>query len=341
MMFVRRSELLEELQKSRIHPDYEVLHDVKLPDSIEFTSSLAETLNGCTHLVFGVPSRFAESSLEKIKRYIDLDSKVKVVSLVKGFHFDAETCRLRAISFLIRDMLHIPAEHICSLGGPNIYKEIASNYSICNPVHRVCNTTISSTDESTAAEFQQFYFTPGVLRAYRSNDILGAQICGALKNVIALMVGTGDGYKNHQGMGKNFSASLMTRASYEISYFIRAFGGHPETAFGIAGLGDMIATSLAGRSYEAGIKFAEGLSIQEVQSAMAPYEIEAFHTLQNVVRFLKGVRSKNPNIALELPIIEAIYDIVYEGIDIDQAVNRVINRPLKREMRTDPYFHLE
>ena len=338
VMFVRRPEIFRKLSISRRHPEHDGLQDVELPDSIEFTESLAATLTGCTHLVFGVPSRFAESSLEDMKGLVD--QKARVISLVKGFHFDARLCRLRMISSLIQDMLKIPADQICSLGGPNLYREIASNYSTGNRVHRACNATISSPDEGTAAEFRKLYFTEGVLRVYVGNDTIGAQICGALKNVIALMVGIGDGYREGQGMGRNFSASLITRASYEIGYFIRALGGRPETAYGLAGLGDMIATSLAGRSHAAGRKLAEGLSVEEVRRLMASDEIEAFHTLESVVRFLRELRIRNPNIALELPIIEAIYDVVYEGAAIDQAVDGVINRPPKREVRTDPYVKL-
>lgn len=336
-MYIRRSDLFEELVKTRIHPDYEVLADIPFPKNISFDLSLEDTVKEATHLIFAVPSKYAIQTLQKIKGLIS--QECKVISLVKGFFIDNQYNFMR-ISSLISNTLEIPYENICSLSGPNLYSEIACNYSIGSRIHRSCNVVFSSTSNKTAQEFQRLYYTKDIIRTYYSDDIISSEICGALKNVIAIMSGIGDGYKEGLGMGNNFKASLITRALFEFSYFTRALGGNPISVYGLAGLGDLIATSLNGRSYKAGLKIASGLSVDEVKAAMAPTEIEGFQTLTVIDKFLKSLRINNPNLHFHLPLIEIAYKLVFEKYDLDDAVNDIINRPLKKEIREDPYIKL-
>lgn len=334
-MYIRREELLDTLNKKRIHPDYPVLQNVPFPRNINFSQSLDEVLAGATHLVFSTPSKYAKNMLLDIKGKIS--KNIKIISLVKGFFIDDEN-NFKRISTLIKETLEIDYENICTLSGPNVYTELASNYDIKNPIHRACNTVISSTSSTTAQDFQELYFAKNILRTYYSNDIIASEICGALKNIIALVGGIGDGSHNELGYGINTKASLMTRAIYEFGYFVRAFGGNPMNVNGLAGIGDLIATCQSGRSTKAGLLFAKGYSVEKIKQEMSPYEIEAFQTLKVVNQYLQNLRKNNPSVCLRLPLIEGSYEVVFNNVGYDDMMNQIINRPRKKELRDDPYI---
>lgn len=334
-MYIRREELLEALNKKRIHPDYPALKNVLFPKNINFSLSLEEVLADATHLVFSTPSKYAKSMLLSIKGKISKETKI--ISLVKGFFIDEDNNFMR-ISTLIKEILEIDNANICTLSGPNVYTELASNYDIKNPIHRACNTVISSTSSTTAQEFQELYFAKDILRTYYSNDIIASEICGALKNIIALVGGIGDGSHNNLGYGINYKASLMTRAIYEFGYFVRAFGGNPMNVNGLAGIGDLIATCQSGRSTKAGLLFAKGYSVDKIKQELYPNEIEAFQTLTVVNQYIQNLRRNNPNVCLSVPLIEGSYEVVFNNISYDDMMNKIINRPRKKELRDDPYL---
>jgi glycerol-3-phosphate dehydrogenase (NAD(P)+) len=175
-MFVRRQDLYDQLQENRRHPGYEVLRTVPIPDNIFFTTSLEEALKGATHCVFAIPSRYSADILRQMTPHFP--TACLIISLVKGFFFDDQNAQFYRISSLISRLLRIQPEHICSLGGPNIYQEIALNYTEDNPIHRPCNTVISSINSATAQEFQRLYFAKGILRTYYSDDIIASEVCG-------------------------------------------------------------------------------------------------------------------------------------------------------------------
>jgi glycerol-3-phosphate dehydrogenase (NAD(P)+) len=338
-MFVRRQDLYDQLQKNHRHPDYEALRTVPIPSNIFFSTSLKESLKDATHCVFAIPSRYSADMLRRMAPHFP--SKCLIISLVKGFFFDDQNAKFFRISSLISQLLNIPPENVCSLGGPNIYQEIALNYSKDNPIHRPCNTVISSINSATAQEFQHLYFTKNILRTYYSDDIIASEVCGALKNVYALAAGTSDGYYSGKGMGINFKASLLTRANYEMSFFARSLGARPDNVYGLAGMGDLIATCTKGRNWEAGRQIISGKSAEEVQKAMLPNVLEGLQTLQVLHRLITSVRNANPNLCLELPILEAAHHFIYDGVSYEKCVYHVINRPMKKEIRTDPYLSID
>ena len=337
-MFVRRENLYDHLDRNRRHPGYEVLRKVPVPDNIFFSPSLEDTLKGATHCVFAIPSCYSANILRQMARYYP--SACLMLSLVKGFFFDEQNAQFFRISSLISRLLQIPPKQICSLGGPNIYQEIALNYAEDKPIHRPCNCAISSINSATAQEFQRLYFAEGILRTYYSDDIIASEVSGALKNVYAIAAGASDGYHSGTGMGINFKASLLTRANYEMSFFARALGGKPDNTYGLAGMGDLIATCTRGRNWEAGKQIVSGKSPAEVQKSMLPNVLEGLQTLRVLYRFMTIIRKANPNLSLELPILEATYQFAYGGLPYEEGVNQVINRPMKKEIRTDPYLSI-
>jgi glycerol-3-phosphate dehydrogenase (NAD(P)+) len=142
-------------------------------------------------------------------------------------------------------------------------------------------------------------------------------------------------------MGINFKASLLTRANYEMSFFARSLGANPDNVYGLAGMGDLIATCTRGRNWEAGRQIISGKSAAEVQQVMLPNVLEGLQTLQVLYRQITSVRNTNPNLCLELPILEATYQFVYNGLPYEKGVDQVINRPMKKEIRTDPYLSID
>lgn len=335
-MFIRREDLFKALVGTRRHPDYEALKSVPIPSNLSFTRSLQDALTDATHCVFAVPSRYSADTLRDMASFFP--SGCKVVSLVKGFSLSEDNARFLRMSTLISRSLNIPLANVCCLSGPNIYHEIALNYSDSKRTHRPCNALISSISSSTAKEFQELYFADGILRTYFSDDMVASEVCGALKNVYAIASGAADGHHSGAGMGINFKASLLTRSAYELSYFVRALGGKPESVYGLAGIGDMIATCTRGRNWEAGNKLVSGVPVVQVEQMMRPNVLEGLQTLRVVHQWLNALRSANPALCIELPILEATYKFVYEQLDFEAAVEQVISRPMKKEMRMDPYI---
>lgn len=333
--YVREEKYLEEFRVYRNRKKYEALRYVQYPDNVTFSDSLEEVVRDADYLVFAYPSKYAYDTLRKISGFVQ--RKCKIISLVKGFYFQED--KFFRISSLISNVLGLPEDNISCLSGPNTYTEIAKNLDAENPQFKPCTIVISSVSTDTAKEFQKFYYLENCIRVYVSEDVVSSEVCGALKNIVALACGMADGYKgSEEGLGINFKASMITRAMYEIGYFSRGIGGAFEKVFGISGIGDVIATSFAGRSYKAGLELAKGLSVDEVREKFPDYEIEAFQTLYLVNKYLAYLREKNEDLILRLPILEGIYSIVYDRVDVRNAVEIIINRPLKSEFRMDPYI---
>lgn len=336
-MFIRRQDLLEELRTSRIHPDYPAFQAIRFPGNITFTGSLTEALDDAKYCVFAVPSRYAAATLDLIAPHFE--KTCKIISLVKGFHFDRNGTSFYRISELIQTKLGLPPVNVATLGGPTIYTEILANFAGPQPVYRPTNAVVSSISHDTAREFQERYFSPHVLRTYVSLDVIAAEVCGALKNVYAIAAGAADNYMD-VGKGVNFKASLITRAAYEMGYFARALGASQESVYGLAGVGDLIATCSAGRNWRAGGALIAGADVDAVERTMLPNVLEGFQTLRVMKAFLGLMRKRNPELQLELPILEAIYEFVFEGLKFDKGVDRIIDRPMKMERRSDPYLRL-
>jgi len=325
--YVRRSELLQHLTEHRHHPDYSELRTVHIPPNIQFVSTLDHALADATHIIIAVPSRFIRHTLKGMGGKVGRN--VKVLSLTKGLYVDEVGTPFRRMSELIGQELQIPSANICSMGGPNTFKEIASNFDKNAPKHEACNAGFSSESIETAEEFQRLFFLQDVLRTYRSKSIKACELCGALKNVYAIAVGIGDGTK----LGVNFKASLIARSMYEVSKLVERLGDPPIAAFGLAGLGDLVATALAGRSRSAGEYIAQGYTVEEVRSKMHRYEIEGFQTLHVMRSWLGTEKLRVKDDPFEMPILEATCEIVFDGVPVRDAICKVINRRFATEFR--------
>ena len=286
------------------------LPGIKIPEAVEITSDLKRAASGKRVLVMVVPSRCMRETAELLKEYVAPGTYV--ISAAKGI--EDETL------FTMTDILKqvLPQVDVAVLSGPSHAEEVA----------KLLPTTcvIGAHTEETARFLQELFMGP-MFRVYISSDMLGIELGGALKNVIALAAGIADG----MGYGDNAKAALITRGSVEIGRLGIRMGGKPETFFGLTGIGDLIVTcaSMHSRNRRAGILLGQG------------YTMEA--AMKEVNMVVEGVYSAKAAMALarkydtELPIIEQVNQILFEGKDPKKVVAVLMLRDKKTENSLIPW----
>lgn len=293
---------VEMLQKEREHKSK--LPGVCLPEDMIFTNDMEEGMKEKDFLVLAVPSIFTRSTAKSMKPY--LTSGQKIVNVAKGIEEDS----LMTLSEQIEEEL--PEADVAVLSGPSHAEEVG---------RRLPTTCVVGAKTKETAEYIQYAFRNDFFRVYISPDILGIEIGGALKNVIALAAGIADGL----GYGDNTKAALITRGIAEITRLGVKMGGKAETFSGLTGIGDLIVTcaSMHSRNRRAGILIGQGKSMQE-----------AMDEVQMVV---EGVYSAKAGLALSkeynepMPIVEQINQILFEGKSPAEAVSELMKRDGKSE----------
>ncbi|CAA0116729.1 putative glycerol-3-phosphate dehydrogenase 2 [NAD(P)+] [Halioglobus japonicus] len=231
------------------HTNSVYLPDTKLPEKLTATNDIAEAVHEADVIVMGIPSQNFRAVLHEVKKHIR--AWVPVISLTKGLELDT---RMR-MTQIINEVL--PGHPVGVLTGPNLAREIMAGQAAAS--------VIAMEDEIIVQELQNL-FKSGLFRIYTNTDIIGCELGGVLKNIIAIAVGMGDG----QGAGDNTRAGLITRGLAEITRLGVAMGGRAETFSGLAGMGDMIATctSPQSRNRHVGIQLGQGRSMEEIISEM-------------------------------------------------------------------------
>ena len=293
---------VEMLQKEREHKSK--LPGVKLPDDMIFTNNLEEGMQRKDFLVLAVPSIFTRSTARSMKPYIQPGQIV--VNVAKGIEEDT----LMTLSEQIEEEL--PEADVAVLSGPSHAEEVGRGLP---------TTCVVGAKTKETAEYLQQAFMNDFFRVYISPDILGIEIGGALKNVIALAAGIADGL----GYGDNTKAALITRGIAEITRLGVKMGGKAESFSGLTGIGDLIVTcaSMHSRNRRAGILIGQGKTMQE-----------AMDEVQMVV---EGVYSAKAGLALakkygeSMPIIEQINQVLFEDKNPADAVRELMHRDGRRE----------
>ncbi len=281
------------------------LPGVKLDDSIKFTTDLESTVKGKDMLVLAVPSPFVRSTAKSMKGYVE-EGQI-IVNVAKGIEEDT----LMRLSEVISE--EIPQANVAILCGPSHAEEVGRG---------IPTTIVAGAKDKATAEFIQNAFMNEVFRVYTSPDMLGMEIGAALKNVIALAAGIADGL----GYGDNTKAALITRGIAEISRLGIKMGGSAETFAGLTGIGDLIVTcaSMHSRNRRAGILIGQGKSMKEA--------------MDEVKQVVEGVFSAKAALLLgkkydvELPIIEAVNRVLFEGENVGEAVKALMLRDRKIEI---------
>ena len=284
MLWARREELATEINTSHRNGDY--LPGVNLPKNIVASTDIEKVLTGASQVYISVPSQSLRANLEQWGKLIPSDAIV--VSLMKGVE---QRTGLR--------MSQVISEHgigesrVVVVSGPNLALEIAAE----QPAASVAAASSAESAMAVAKAASNSYFT-----TFTNNDVIGTEFGGILKNLIAVAIGIVNGV----GYGQNTKASIMTRGLSEISRFAAAFGAKPETMVGLAGLGDLIATSESplSRNHKAGEMLGKGYSKKEVLARLS----QTAEALVSVSTVLELAREKK----IAMPIVEQV-ELVIEG----------------------------
>ena len=278
------------------------------PDSLTCTHDYSDALAGADMLALAVPSSSFRENVRRISSSIG--GNAIVVSASKGLEMDTGKSMSQA---LLEELPEGLADRIAVLSGPNLAKEIVSGMP--------ASTVIASADERVAAQAQAMFMSPN-FRVYVNDDIIGVELGGALKNIIALGAGICDGL----GAGDNSKAAFMTRGLAEITRLGTAAGASPATFAGLAGVGDLMATcaSPLSRNHYVGVQLAAGNSLQDILDEMDNVAEGVYTT----VAALKMADS----LGVEMPITQATYRILYEGLDPQQAAAELMGRPPRSEL---------
>lgn len=305
VLWARRPELAETINLFHENPQY--LPDLPLPENLEATNDLEQALSGAEVVVMGVPSHGFRDVLREVEGFAEPDAKF--VSLTKGLEIDSR----KRMSEVIREEIDGVSESCISvLTGPNLAKEIVRGFPAAS--------TVACSDEKSA-RFLQDVFHARTFRCYTNTDVIGCELGGAFKNVIAIAAGMSDGL----GFGDNTKATVMTRGLAEMARFAVAFGAEPLTLLGLAGVGDLMATcaSPQSRNHSVGIELGKGRKIDEIISSM--------NQVAEGVKSCKPIYELGQEVGVYMPITENVVRICHEGVALDDVVEDLLAREVREE----------
>lgn len=295
---------IDVLANTHKHPN---LKDAVIPDSIRLTKSIEEVCTDKDVLLFGVASPYVRKTAAMASPFI-MENQL-IVDVAKGIEDDT----LMTMSEIIKDEIKKNVT-VVALSGPTHAEEVSVNLP---------TTIVSACSDIKAAEQIQDIFMNTCMRVYTNEDILGVELCGALKNIVALACGISTGL----GYGDNAKAAIITRGIAEMSQLGTAMGCSKLTFSGLAGIGDLIvtATSRHSRNNNAGCLIGQGLSAEEAVRQVGMV-VEGINALPSAVKLAEKY-------GVETPIINAVYDTVFNGVNPQDAVNRLMTRNKKPEIQ--------
>lgn len=304
-LWTRRSELADEINATHRNPFY--LEDTVLPAGIRATSDPAEALDGACTVLLGVPSQTMRGNLEHWKHLIGADATL--VSLAKGIELDT----LMRMSQVVVQVTGADPARVAVVSGPNLAKEVADEQPAA--------TVVACTDSGRAVALQRAFSTP-YFRPYTNADVVGAEIGGACKNVIALACGMAAGV----GLGENTSAAIITRGLAEIMRLGIALGAKGATLAGLAGVGDLVATctSPQSRNRTFGERLGLGGSMQSALQAAEGHVAEGVTSCRSVLALASSYD-------VEMPLTDAVHQVCHRGLSVKEAVMLLLGRSTKPE----------
>jgi glycerol-3-phosphate dehydrogenase (NAD(P)+) len=304
-MWGRRQEVVDQVNAG-CNADY--LPDLALPPAVSATTDPAEAARDADIIVLAVPSQTLRANLGEWGQV--LGDTAAVVSLMKG----VELGTTKRMSEVIAEVGAVAPRRIVVLSGPNLAPEIARK----QPAASVVACVDEGVAGAVAAAANPPYFRP-----YTNTDVVGTELCGALKNVIALAVGMAEGL----GFGDNSKASIITRGLAETTRLGLALGADPVTFSGLAGVGDLIATCMSplSRNHAFGVKLGQGMSIEDVV-AQTRQTAEGVKSCESILQLASAH-------GVEVPIVEQVAAVVHDGRPPAEVVAALMGRALKNEAR--------
>ena len=304
-LWVRESDLAARMQQSRENDLF--LPGFRLPDDVLVTDKLAEAAAGADIVASVIPAQFLRRVWQELRGTLGRDTLI--VSATKGLELETQARPSEAILQAAGANLET---RLAALSGPSFAREVAAGLPTA--------AVVASTNEALAGELQTELAGPG-LRLYTNTDVVGLEIGGAVKNVIAIAAGVADGLE----LGANARAALITRGLAEITRLAIACGGKRETLAGLAGLGDLVltCTGALSRNRTVGLELGRGRTLEEVLSGM--------RMVAEGVETTRATRALGQKLGVELPITEQMYRMLFEGQEPRAAVRELMERTLRQE----------
>ncbi len=305
IIWAREPETAEQIATEHVNRNYHP--DLTLPDSLRATNSLEEACRDADAIVMGVPSHGIRGVMEDAAPYVAND--VPIVSLAKGVE---QGTNLRGTEIILATLPDHDPSRVGVLTGPNLAREVAAGQPTAS--------VVAMPDEEIGRRFQALFMTP-TFRVYTNPDVVGCEIAGALKNVMAIAAGIAAGL----GYGSNTLAALLTRGLAELTRLGVAVGGHALTFGGLAGVGDLIATCMSDKSRNrtVGFQLGQGRTLDDIVAEMKMVA-EGVKSTEAVLDLARTHR-------VEMPIAEQVGAVLYEGRRPADIVPALMSREAKSE----------
>lgn len=305
MLYVYESDQFLLMQKERVNEKY--LPGVKLAPKLRLNDDLKATTNFARYLVMAVPSHAVRGVLNQLNG-LDLSDKI-FINVAKGIENDT----LLRMSQVIQQVTGLPEEQIATLSGPSHAEEVSRD---------VATAVVAASSDLKTARLVRDIFRTDAFRVYSSNDIIGVELGGSLKNVIAIAAGIADG----AGFGDNTKAALMTRALVEMTRLGMEMGAQMVTFSGLSGMGDLIVTCMSrhSRNRYVGEQIGKGKKLQQVLDEMV--------MVAEGVKTTKSVHQLVEKYPIETPISNEVYEVLFNDKNPHDAVRDLMTRDPKEEL---------
>lgn len=302
-LYIRDEKQVEELKSTGMNNKY--LPGVELPNNLKYTSDFDEAIRESKFIISAVPTGAVRETFKKLSGKLDKDTII--INVAKGI----EQGTLMRISEISKELLS--ENRFVALSGPTHAEEVVLDFP---------STIVAASEDMDAAQLVQNLFMSNTLRVYTNDDLVGVELAGALKNIIALAIGMLDGL----GFGDNTKAALMTRGISEISRLGVRMGALPSTFFGLAGIGDLIVTctSMHSRNRRCGILIGSGKSIKEATKEVGMV-VEGIKTTS-------AAKQLADKYSVDMPITNILYQVLYENKDVKSSTDDLMLRDKKHEM---------
>ena len=303
-LLARSDDEARQLENARENPRF--VPGVPFPESMHAVADFDDAYRSADLTIFAVPAQTLRHNARTISGSIP-ESTI-VLSAVKGLELTSGKRMSEVLSEEISSVSH----GICVLSGPNLAHEVVNSMP--------ASTVVASADSLAAGEAQDI-INSHLFRVYTNDDVVGVELCGALKNIIALATGICDG----MGFGDNTRATLITRGLAEIARLGVASGANPSTFSGLAGMGDLVATctSTLSRNHQVGFQIATGTSLDEVRRGM--------DSVAEGVDTTRAALDLAARLDVEMPIAQATFDILFGGVSVSQAIQELMGRQPRSE----------
>jgi glycerol-3-phosphate dehydrogenase (NAD(P)+) len=300
-IYNRDETVVNEINIKRTNEKY--MKDLIIPESVTAFNNIEEAIEGTDYIVLSVPSHVIRSMCKSLKGKIS--KEIPIISIAKGIEEDSD----KRLSVVIEEELDNP---VVILSGPSHAEEV---------IKKLPTTIVSTSKDMKYATDVQDLFMTSYFRIYTNDDLIGVEVGGAVKNIIALAAGVIDGL----GYGDNTKAALLTRGMKEITRVGIALGGRAETFYGLTGMGDLIVTctSMHSRNRRAGLLIGKGMSVEEA--------LKEIGMVVEGVKACKAFYQLKEKIDISMPITDGLYKGLFESKDAKVVIDELMNRDKKSE----------